>query len=45
MLGPPAEGRRNAEMAERSMLSLIAGERPELTVNKDVEWKWEGVAV
>jgi phosphoglycerate dehydrogenase-like enzyme len=43
-LGQAAEARRrNAEMAERSMLSLIAGELPELTVNREVKWRWEGV--
>jgi phosphoglycerate dehydrogenase-like enzyme len=45
-LGQAAEARRrNAEMAERSMLSLIAGELPELTVNKDVNWRWQGMPV
>jgi D-3-phosphoglycerate dehydrogenase len=45
-LGQAAEARRrNAEMAERSMLSLIAGELPELTVNREVKWRWEGVGV
>jgi len=34
--------RRNAEMAERSMLSLLAGELPELTVNREVKWRWVG---
>jgi thiol-disulfide isomerase/thioredoxin len=39
-LGQAAEARRrNAEMAERSMLSLIAGELPELTVNREVKWR------
>jgi hypothetical protein len=43
-LGQAAEARRrNAEMAERSMLSLIKGELPELTVNRGVKWRWAGV--
>jgi D-3-phosphoglycerate dehydrogenase len=40
-LGQAAEARRrNAQMAERSMLSLINGELPELTVNRDVKWRF-----
>jgi D-3-phosphoglycerate dehydrogenase len=43
-LGQAAEARRrNAEMSQASMLSLLAGEPPELTVNKGVKWKWAGV--
>jgi phosphoglycerate dehydrogenase-like enzyme len=45
-LGQAAEARRrNAEMAERSMLSLIDGELPELTVNREVRWRWQGAEV
>ena len=44
-LGQAAEARRRcASMAQESMLSLIAGKLPELTVNRDVRWRFAGAA-
>jgi D-3-phosphoglycerate dehydrogenase len=44
-LGQAAEARRRcAAMAQESMLSLIAGKLPELTVNRDVRWRFSGAA-
>ena len=40
-LGQAAEARRRcATMAEASMLSLIEGRLPDLTVNKDLKWRF-----
>ena len=42
-LGQASEARRRcATMAEESMLSLIAGKLPELTVNREVKWRFAG---
>jgi len=45
-LGQASEARRRcATMSEENMLSLIAGKLPELTVNREVKWRFAGVAV
>lgn len=45
-LGQASEARRRcATMSQTNMLSLIAGELPELTVNRDVSWRFAGIPV
>jgi phosphoglycerate dehydrogenase-like enzyme len=45
-LGQVAEARRRcAVMSEDNMLAMLAGEMPEFTVNRDVEWRFAGVAM
>jgi D-3-phosphoglycerate dehydrogenase len=45
-LGQASEARRRcATMAEESMLALIEGKLPELTVNREVKWRFAGEMV
>ena len=43
-LGQVVEARRRcAAMSQDNMLALIAGEMPELTVNRNVKWRFAGM--